>query len=118
MKKIFLSLIFITANLPAQELKQIEVPDGTPTQVFKSIYNPETGKGTVGFAIKNDAKCTLRIYNSKRKKVAEILVDRELTKGGWIYEYEANFLAEGTYYYTLIADNEEFQSIRWKVWDR
>lgn len=84
------------------EMESDVVPDGFALeQNFPNPFNPST---TIQFSISKQSFVTLEIYNSLGEKV-DVLIAEELNAGKYKFNWNAENLTSGTYYYSITADN-------------
>ena len=83
-----------------------EVSIGVPakfelSQNYPNPFNPTT---KISFALPNDGKVSLKIYDMTGKEVM-LLVNEVKTAGYYSVSFNASSLTSGVYFYTLSADN-------------
>ena len=83
-----------------------EVSIGVPakfelSQNYPNPFNPST---KISFALPNDGKVSLKIYDMTGKEVMS-LVNEVKTAGYYSVSFNASSLSSGIYFYTLSADN-------------
>ena len=71
------------------------------SQNYPNPFNPST---KITFALPNDGKVSLKIYDMTGKEVM-LLVNEVKTAGYYSDSFNASSLSSGIYFYTLSADN-------------
>jgi len=84
-----------------------EVKDFSLNQNYPNPFNPST---TIKFALMENGKVKLIVYNLLGEIVSE-LINREMTRGSHEIEFNAAHLASGVYIYRLDIENK-FSSVR------
>ena len=69
------------------------------SQNFPNPFNPST---MIKFTLPNAAKVTLKVYDIIGREVTEV-VNQELAAGFYQYQFNANNLAGGVYFYRITA---------------
>jgi hypothetical protein len=81
----------------------------TLNQNYPNPFNPTT---TIEFSLLKDALVTLKVYNILGQEVATLFNHAQLEAGTQSVEFNANTLASGVYYYRLIVNDGQFQSVK------
>jgi hypothetical protein len=84
------------------EVDLVGVSDFSLSQNYPNPFNPIT---TIGFSLNMDANVSLKIYNSIGKEVTD-LVNQFLEAGQYSFNFKADELTSGIYYYKLIVQNK------------
>ena len=80
-----------------------EIPDGfSLKQNYPNPFNPST---SIRFDIAKTSKVTLKVYDATGREVATLLNNQEITPGTFEYNFNAESLSSGIYFYTLQSDN-------------
>ncbi|MBM4157919.1 MAG: T9SS type A sorting domain-containing protein [Ignavibacteria bacterium] len=90
------------ANIPLFITKNTNNPvDYSLSQNYPNPFNPST---TIKFSIAKEGYVTLKIYNILGKEVA-VLLNQKMGAGEYQYQYLANGLSSGIYFYELVSGN-------------
>jgi uncharacterized lipoprotein YddW (UPF0748 family) len=89
-KTMMVSLIEEEGSLPTEY---------TLAQNYPNPFNPST---RIKFSVPNNVYATLKVYDLLGNEIAS-LVDRELSAGNYSVEFDASYLASGTYIYRISA---------------
>ncbi|MDP2302407.1 MAG: T9SS type A sorting domain-containing protein [Ignavibacteria bacterium] len=90
---------------------KVEVDASIPNDfvLYQNYPNPFNPTTTIKFALPTDSKVLLEVFNVMGKKV-KTLINSELKSGYHNYEFNANTLSSGIYFYKLNAG--KFSSIK------
>ncbi|MFQ5674815.1 MAG: T9SS type A sorting domain-containing protein [bacterium] len=109
--------VSVKGKIRAETVTSVSGPDEPqlPTkfaleQNYPNPFNPTT---TIRFSIPFTAKVTLKLFDLLGREVAT-LVDEELQPNSYNYQFEANALASGIYFYQLQATGSDQQFIQTK----
>lgn len=90
--------------VPSDVVEEIdnEIPSNySLEQNYPNPFNPNT---TIQFSVPEQSFVKLEIFNSLGEKIST-LVSEELNAGNYKYEWNAENLSSGIYYYKLMGDN-------------
>jgi hypothetical protein len=86
------------------KMSPIIIPyDTTFTQLFQNYPNPFNKKTAIDFFLLNDSYVKINVFNVTGEKVKS-LKNELMTKGHHTIEFSENTLANGVYFYTLMAE--------------
>lgn len=100
----FLITFFILGNdsITAIEQKSIEAP--TQFELFQNFPNPFNPVTSIKFTIIADGFAELKVYDILGKEVAT-LINKEIRAGSYTFNFNAQNLASGIYFYRLSTNN-------------
>ncbi|HEX3072725.1 MAG TPA: T9SS type A sorting domain-containing protein, partial [Ignavibacteriales bacterium] len=85
----------------AEQMENGEIPNALGAQNYPNPFNPTT---VINYAIPQDSRVTLKVYNMLGQEVAA-LVDDFKTAGRYNVTFDASHLSTGMYIYRLTAGN-------------
>ena len=89
------------------EANQSHIPvQFTLLQNYPNPFNPST---TIGFNLPSASRASLKIYNSAGQLITT-LVDQQLAQGNYEFQWRAENLASGIYYYSVVLDGQIAQT--------
>ncbi len=94
-------------SLNNEGVSAVELTDVPISEEFKlnqNYPNPFNPNTTINFSIPGATFVSLKIFNSLGQEV-ETLVSEDLNAGNYKYDWNAESLTSGVYFYTLIAGN-------------
>ena len=89
-------------SITAIEQKSIEAP--TQFELFQNFPNPFNPVTSIKFTIIADGFAELKVYDILGKEVAT-LINKEIRAGSYTFNFNAQNLASGIYFYRLSTNN-------------
>jgi len=78
-------------------------------QNYPNPFNPTT---ILSFNLSDDALVTVKVYNMLGQEIRTLADREEFTAGENEIEFDATGLASGVYYYRMIVNNGQFESVK------
>ena len=97
--------------LPPLDISSLE---RTPEQyeLLQNYPNPFNPVTTIEFNLPEDAIVTMKVYNMLGQEVATLAENEEFTEGNNYVTFDASSVASGVYYYRMVVNNGQFQTVK------
>jgi hypothetical protein len=86
---------------------KFEIKDNIEFIVLQNYPNPFNPSTTISFSLPDKGVTTLKIYDITGQLV-EILLNSELDKGTYTYQFKGNNLSGGIYFYEIVSGGKRF----------
>ena len=98
------AIVRISADPPVSVSNETQIiSDYSLSQNYPNPFNPET---TIKFSMLSSAEVSLIVYDLAGSRVHSIITRKQLAAGQKSYNFNAESLSSGVYFYSLIVNNQ------------
>ncbi len=83
--------------------------NSTSLKLGKNVPNPFRNQTSISYYLPSNGKVSLKVYDQLGNEIA-VIVNEVRSKGTYSHDFDANNLAPGLYYYTLVFEGKQISN--------